>query len=575
MAITSPSVESILALDFGSTQTRVLLFDVVEGQYYFIAAGTAPSTDGAPFFSINESAHHAIRHLEERTGRILLDDNGFLIIPSQLNGSGIDRLALTISSGKTLSVMSMGILTNVSLASIQKLADSTYCEIIDSIDMNDQRPLEEQLDCILRTRPQIILIGGGTNGGASHAVLKNVRLINIACRLLPKGNRPLVMYVGNKALTHKVKEMLDKSTNVIISSNVRPSIEKEELLGAQTDFSEIVGLIRAHQVNGLKELIKISGIPLLPTAYSFGRMVRFFGRLNDPKKKVLGVDIGARSTVFTIGNSDDLWMKVFPYGNGQGILRILDSSRLSDITQWLRMAIPKEIVRDYLYNKSLYPATIPMTEETLAIEQALARHILRLTSQYMADRHFGFGSSYESILASGGVLGQTQNPLQSLLMLLDGLQPIGVTTIVLDQNGLIAALGAVAKINSYAPIQILESGALVNLGTVICPMIKERYSTPVLQARLDYEEGGQEQIEIRYGSISVLPLHYKQNARLSLEPLRKVRINPVHQREIRSFKLVGGLCGAIIDARGRPLVIPTDIGRRRVIMARWAKELGL
>ncbi len=40
--------ESVLAIDIGSLNTRTLLFDVVDGQYHFIASSTAPTTATAP-----------------------------------------------------------------------------------------------------------------------------------------------------------------------------------------------------------------------------------------------------------------------------------------------------------------------------------------------------------------------------------------------------------------------------------------------------------------------------------------------------------------------------------------------
>ena len=40
--------DTILALDFGASNTRAALFDVVEGAYRFVACGEAPSTVVTP-----------------------------------------------------------------------------------------------------------------------------------------------------------------------------------------------------------------------------------------------------------------------------------------------------------------------------------------------------------------------------------------------------------------------------------------------------------------------------------------------------------------------------------------------
>jgi hypothetical protein len=40
------------------------------------------------------------------------------------------------------------------------------------------------------------------------------------------------------------------------------------------------------------------------------------------------------------------------------------------------------------------------------------------------------------------------------------------------------------------------------------------------------------------------------------------------------LKVIGGALGVIIDARGRPLVVPQDISRRQELMKKWLWTLG-
>src|SRR4026207_1153924 len=83
--------ESILAIDVGATVTRAVMFDVVEGQYRFIASGQAPSTAGAPFRDIGIGVREAILNLQNIIGTTLLgaQDNN-LIAPAQPEGSGVE-----------------------------------------------------------------------------------------------------------------------------------------------------------------------------------------------------------------------------------------------------------------------------------------------------------------------------------------------------------------------------------------------------------------------------------------------------------------------------------------------------
>src|SRR5512142_1759041 len=118
--------ESVLAIDVGSFNTRALLFDVVDGQYHFISSAVAPTTAGAPFRDISEGVHIALERLQEITGRHLIGSEAQLILPSQNDGSGVDRLALTCSAGGDLNIVTTGLLGDVSLLSAQRLAGTTY-----------------------------------------------------------------------------------------------------------------------------------------------------------------------------------------------------------------------------------------------------------------------------------------------------------------------------------------------------------------------------------------------------------------------------------------------------------------
>jgi hypothetical protein len=267
-------------------------------------------------------------------------------------------------------------------------------------------------------------------------------------------------------------------------------------------------------------------------------------------------------------------VNVFPFGVGSGMGTLLAEVPVNDILQWLPMHTTENVVRDYLYHKSLYPASIPITTETLAIEQAAVRVILKRAMTLTHERSPDVGRVFEPILASGAVFSMAANYTQALLMLLDGIQPLGVTTIILDQNSLTPALGAISNINPILPVQLLESGAYLNLATVISPISRAKYGTPILQATLEYEEGNEAKVEVMQGTISSLPLRQGQVARIHLQALRPLEIDPRGKRGPGSFKIVGGVCGVVIDARSRPLNLPSDASRRRDLIKKWSMALG-
>ncbi|HMD87711.1 MAG TPA: glutamate mutase L [Anaerolineaceae bacterium] len=566
--------ESVLVIDLGSINTRAILFDIVDGQYHFISAGVVPSTANAPYRDVSEGIHLAVKKLQETTGRALVDTDGRLVIPCQSDGSGVDRLAVTYSAGPQLRIVTAGLLADVSLESARNLAASVHGKIVDSIGLNDHRRLEVQLDSILQAEPDMIIMAGGTENGAGRSVLKMLELITLVCRMLPQEKRPAVIFAGNRALAKKIKESLEKWTTIQIAPNIRPTIDSEDLGPAQEILAQAVTQIRNAQIGGLQSIGSISSLTPIPTGQAFGRIIRFLSQVYDPARGVLGVDVGSSSTIMAAAVAGKLKLNVFPFGVGSGASQILQGCSIADIVRWLPMHVPDAVVRDYLYQKSLYPAMIPMTSETLSIEQSMARQSIRMAAQNILARWPSMSMSFEPILASGAILSQTALSVQSLLMLLDGLQPVGITSFFLDQNGLIAGLGSVSQINSVLPVQVLESGALLNLGTVISPISQARYGTPILQVRMEYEDGNETRAEVRQGSIVSLPLRAGQNAHIHINPLRRTIINPHGQRGGGSFKITGGVCGAVIDARGRPLILPPDAARRRDLIKKWTIMLG-
>lgn len=565
--------ESVLAIDIGSLNTRALLFDVVDGQYHLISAATAPTTAGAPFRDISEGVHIALTRLQEITGRTLANSEAQLILPSQPDGAGVDRLAITCSAGADLNILTMGLLSDVSVQSAQRLAGTTYGKLVETIGLNDRRRVDAQLDAIVQARPDIVIIAGGTEKGATRSVNKLVDLVMMACRILPKETRPKVLYCGNSAQAKRVKENLERETVVVVAPNIRPNIDIEDLSPAETVLAKMTAKLRTMQVGGLEALASLSSTQVLPSAFALGRMMRFSGDLSDISKATLGVDLGSNSTTLAMATTDNLQLSVFrALGMGTGLASALQQIRLDSITRWIPFDIPEGDVRDYLYQKSIYPSMIPMTRETLAIEQAMARQILRHATQRSLERWPGTEMSFERVFISGATLAQAATPAQSLLMVLDGLQLVGINVLMLDPYGLSQALGAIAGMNTLLPAQIMESGSYANLATVLCPQSDARPGTAILRLKIVYEDQSEARVEVKQGALVPLPIRNGQVAHLEVETMHGAVLDP-HLPRLKRFRIVGGLCGVVVDARGRPLNLLEDPVKRHEQILHWSRAL--
>ncbi len=541
--------DSLLAIDVGAANTRAVLFDVVEDQYRFVASGHAPSTAEAPFKDVSEGARNAIANLQTIIGRNLLDGHRSLITPSQSDGSGVDTFVVTLSAGPTIKAVIVGLLADVSLESARRLTETIYARIVDTIGLNDHRKPEQQIDSLLRVRPDIVVITGGTDGGASQEIKT---------------------LVGSLA------------SSLHFSPNVRPSLETEDLDPAARELARLFVNVRKKQINGVDVLDIWSNGHILPTGYAVGRMMRFLSKVYGSSKGILSVDIGASAAVVAAGFKGKSTLGVYPqFGLGENLAGLLNYTSLEEILRWSPLDITNGVLRDYLYQKSLYPSAIPATKEDQAIAQSVSRQALYLAMQ-TARRDFPRSAStlragllplFEPILAGGGALSDSTRPGDGLLLLLDALQPSGVSTVILDQNNLLPLLGAAAAQNSLLPVQVLESGAFLSIGTVVAPVVSTHYGTPILRAKLSYENGTEARADVKFGSLEILQLQSGEVGKLNLQPMHGADVGFGPGRA-GTISVSGGVLGVVFDGRGRPLELPSDAVRRRELIKKWRWTLG-
>jgi len=577
--------DTLLAIDVGSVHTRASLFDVVEGRYRLVASGKALSTAGPPLFDVREGVRIALDELQAVTGRKLIDDTETLIMPVTGGGMGVDICVATGSAGPNLRAVLIGLMDDISLESGRRLAESTYLTMIEEIGLTDRRGEDEKLDSILRAKPDVLLVVGGTDGGAAASVLSMVDLVSLATGLMPDGDRPHVVFAGNRTLAAHVAERFTEATPVALTANVRPDLEQEDLAPARTRLAEVVSESRANKVAGYDELVQWSGGYMMQTADAFGRMIRYLSQVYDPAKGVLGIDLGGSHTTLAASFSGDLRLSVrSDMGLGASLPGLIQHTKLDSISRWLPEEISDADILNYVHNKASYPATIPAEKDELLLEFALAREIMR-SSLRLARRGWPRKGNLrdsmllppmEPILAAGGILARAPHPGYTALAILDAFQPVGITTLVLDPHGLTSALGVAAGPAPMVSVQVLNSGNYVSLGTVVSPVGGGKLGRPVLNVRLDTEgEGEGMEGEVRAGQLVMLPLRLGESGRLTLRPEKDYDVGFGGPGKAGALRVSGGILGLIIDARGRPLILPQDPEARRELAGKWLWDIGV
>ena len=83
------------------------------------------------------------------------------------------------------------------------------------------------------------------------------------------------------------------------------------------------------------------------------------------------------------------------------------------------------------------------------------------------------------------------------------------------------------------------------------------------------DDGTESEMEVQQGAIVALRLPAGQTGTLRLTPLHRFDVGMGGFGRGGTVKVVGGALGILIDARGRPLRMPSDPVQRRELLSKW------
>ena len=89
------------------------------------------------------------------------------------------------------------------------------------------------------------------------------------------------------------------------------------------------------------------------------------------------------------------------------------------------------------------------------------------------------------------------------------------------------------------------------------------------------DDNSETALEIKQGTLEVLHLPMGKTAKLDLRPLQRTDVGMGVAGRGGGLRVVGGVLGVVIDARGRPLRLPDDPVQRREMLEKWRWALGI
>ncbi|MCO6430642.1 MAG: glutamate mutase L [Deltaproteobacteria bacterium] len=585
--ITDPEkLNTILVTDCGSTTTKALLFERRPDGWRQTFRGEAPTTVEEPVADVTVGALNAFQEVQELSSRQIISENYAgqgtpFLITDGAPGQGIDLYLSTSSAGGGLQMMVAGAVKTMSTESAERAALGAGAIVMDAISADDGREDHERVERIRHLRPDIVLLTGGVDGGSKVHVLEAAEIL-LAASPRPRFGETLrlpVIYAGNSEAAEEAQEMLKAKYQLSVVSNVRPTLESENLEPARKAIHDFfLSHVMSHSP-GYDKLLKWSPVPVMPTPAAVGNMVQRFAESKN--LQVLCADIGGATTdvfsVFRDAGGQPIFNRTVSanLGMSYSVANVLIEAGPSKIARWLPYQISDSEIRDRLRNKMIRPTTIPQTIEDLWLEQAVCREALRLSLDHhrslavglsgvrqargIADIFSQKASRYELVdrmkldvvVGSGGVLSHAPDRVQAALMMIDGFALEGVTQLTVDSIFMMPHLGVLCEVNPQAADQIFIRDCLVKIGYAVAPVFNAKIpdGTPLAEVYYNGERLG----SVHKGRVLKAQMPMDQSGELKVQPLhRSVNLSGEPGREWRNTIQTGhGIL--ILDGRNRPI----------------------
>lgn len=597
--MSNSDIQSILATDCGSTTTKAILIEKRNGVFRLIVRGEAPTTVEAPVEDVTQGVLNAVAEVQELAGRQILTDDGKAIIKPFKDNKGVDIYVSTSSAGGGLQMMVTGVVKTMSGESATRAALGAGAIVMDVLATNDGRLPHQKIQRIRHLRPDMILLSGGVDGGNTKQVIGLAEIIAAASpkARLGVGYELPVLYAGNKEAREQVKNALGDKVALDITDNLRPSMEKENLMPTRQKIQHLFLEHVMSHAPGYPHLMELTDVPIMPTPGAVGDIMQLISR----KKgiTVVGADIGGATTdVFSVFKGIYNKSVSANYGMSYSISNVFAEAGLENVMRWVPFEMDERDLRNRVKNKMIRPTTIPSLIEELIVEQACAKEALRLSfdqhrslavglkgvqqertigdvfDQTMTGESLVNLKDLNMLIGSGGVLSHAPRRQQTAMMLIDAFLPEGITQLTVDSIFMMPQLGVLATVQEEAALSVFERDCLIYLGTCVSPTGVVKKNEPVLDFTLEMPNGEKISKTLNGGELNVIPLAIGETAKIHVKPRWGFDMGNGDGKEFEG-EVNGGVVGVIFDTRGRPFTLPKDNAERIALVKSWYKAMNL
>lgn len=576
------AARSLLLIDCGSAYTKMALVGIVENRYRLLASVSVPTTLAAPYADIMVGVRNAMSEIEQITGRVLMR-SGQPILPEADDGTGVDAAILVSSAVGPLRLMTLGPGRESLAMLLQRALSGLFIQLETQqlptngvLSESDGQRLAAQLRA---SQPHAALFIGSLIPAPENSVARTAQsLAQIIDMLQPPAldvsyPRPPgfpVIFTGTPSDAAVVSSTLQGRTEVQQVEALSPST-LAPLTRAVSALYESTALREAPGFGTLRRMV---ATPPIATVTSLGGVARFLA--HHFGMNVVAVDVGASSTELAGATARGEFLPaVHPTaGVSSGGGQLARAVGAESILRWVTSPVDEDDLREYILTHTLRPRLLPATPLALEMQHALAREAIRLAMHAPGTRLAGL-HPMDIVLGTGGVLAHVAHPADAALILLDGLQPRGITSLVLDSAQLAGMLGNLAMLSPDIAAALSSTDAVPQLlGSVISTEGDAPEGQLAVRVVMEFMDGRQEVAEVPSGALMRLPVAPGEQTLLSIFPASNVDIGLGPGQHARSSEPVeGGVLGLIVDARGRPLRLSPESELRVQQVRAWRRAL--
>jgi hypothetical protein len=404
-----------------------------------------------------------------------------------------------LALGRSLRVALLHGREEASRRAVAQLALASGLEIVARVRATDPRSFVEAAQALRDAKPDVVVIRGGPKDEGALAELLE------ALRLGCGAQRPMPRIFG----------LLDTGVAQALRLRADP-FEFERFAAAPEMVEALRALRRAHdETVVLRDVLIEDGARALAATNATA---------------ALAVDVTERSTSLVLARPDGRIEAAHfvPLGLGMGADHVVARSSLDNVRRWLPRPIDAPALLERVFNRGRSTEGPATSEAAVLLEMALAREAIAHALRNAADAGIDIAAmrSAPSILITGRVAALPK-PGQSLLVLVDGLEPSAVSTVFREP----------------------DEGRAERIGMVVAVMTRRPAKIRIVRAT------ERSVAQVAPGTFGLVPIGADVEVAVDGAGVRG------HGRS--------GELGVLIDARGRPLSLPERDGERIPTVSRW------